>query len=270
MNIAERENARLTRRLARIQLLSPLSLLVFIAASAIGVLVPRPSIRQISDDYLTIFTPSSQLIGLYWAVIALLLIGQSLVLALTRNRQTQNLLANGVGVRLPLVNLLMSLWVLFWSLKLFLAAEIVLFVVFALSLSLLGTTFVLYRSPKTTFLEAAFVYAPITMINVILFSVDIWQNGLLALKWYKYVGTDSSVHHGHWEEGHKVHEWGAFGIVLGTALVNAMLVFTYADIVWAASAVYLAVALTSVHHGKPPQVFVRFKRDLPFHRADGL
>lgn len=200
------------------------------------------------------FTPDSPLIGLYWCIIALLLIGQSLLLAVTRHVPTQRLLANGVGVRLSLINLLMAAWVLFWALRMFLISEIILLVVFAVVLSI-SATLRAYRPDKATFLDHLFIYAPVTMINVILFSVDIWQNGLLALGWFKYVGSHGDkVHHPRFDS--REVGWAAFGVVLGTSIVNGMITFAFADFVWAFASVYVAVALALVEHGKPPQVFI--------------
>jgi hypothetical protein len=73
-----------------------------------------------------------------------------------------------------------------------------------------------------------------------------------------------------------VHTWIALGIVLGVvrslippllpspnptlslqAVVNSVIVFVWTDFVWAASAIYLSVALAYKHEDKPPQVFVR-------------
>lgn len=39
--------------------------------------------------------------------------------------------------------------------------------------------------------------------------------------------------------------------------MNSVIVFVWTDFVWAASAIYLSVALAYKHEDKPPQVFVR-------------
>ncbi|KAI5477359.1 hypothetical protein MNV49_006501 [Pseudohyphozyma bogoriensis] len=245
----------LQRTLGRLQLLQPLSLLIFIGAALISALAAKPSLRTISDEYLTILTPSTPLIGLYWLVIFVLLLGQSFLLVFARKEETKLLLVHGVGSRLGLINIVMALWVLFWTLKLFLAAEIALFVAILLAFTIHLT---LLRHPPTSArpIDTVLVHVPARMILSILLNVDVWQNGLLALGWYHYIGEDPNVGHGKWESEHGKHNWIAFGVVLGLALLNGAYVFATTDIPYAASTIYLSVALSSKSKSKPPQVFI--------------
>lgn len=99
--------------LARLQLAAPLSLLIFIGASMVSALVASPTLAEISDEYLTILTPNvstylcwersrggereltsvwilqSTMIGAYWGILLLLLIGQSLLLSAARTVETK-------------------------------------------------------------------------------------------------------------------------------------------------------------------------------------
>lgn len=58
------------------QVATPLSLLVFIVAAVLGQTVAHPTMREISDNYLTVMTPLSSIIGGYWTVLGCLLVGQ--------------------------------------------------------------------------------------------------------------------------------------------------------------------------------------------------
>lgn len=53
------------------------------------------------------------------------------------------------------------------------------------------------------------------MLVCVLFSVDIWHQGLLALSWYRYLGDEPNHRTGRWEGDHTAHSWIAFGVILG-------------------------------------------------------
>lgn len=83
----------------------------------------------------------------------------------------------------------MTLWAVFWQLRLFLPAEICLLV----AIVLMGTVWLgllFYPVDKKKPLDFFFIHAMARMFFIILFTVDIWQGGLLALRWYKYVGSE--------------------------------------------------------------------------------
>lgn len=85
------------------------------------------------------------------------------------------------------------------------------------------------------------------MFLVLLLVVDVWQNGLLAFRWFKYIGPEptSPERPGKWyvcfslsrsstkclirEGEHNVHSWIAFGVVMGVGLINAFIVFIGRD-----------------------------------------
>ena len=62
----EADTRRLNRHIARAQVATPLSLLVFIVAAVLAQTVAHPTMREISDNYLTVMTPLSSIIGGYW------------------------------------------------------------------------------------------------------------------------------------------------------------------------------------------------------------
>lgn len=73
---AEARARHLQRHVARQQVATPLSLLIFAAASVLGATIAKPTLRQINDDYLTVYTPVGTTIGFYWIVLFALLVGQ--------------------------------------------------------------------------------------------------------------------------------------------------------------------------------------------------
>lgn len=111
------------------------------------------------------------------------------------------------------------------------------------------------------------------MLLAVLFSVDLWQNGLLALgsvslpnvrHWpgppltpaptlhprsYFLPPTDHWSHHSH-------QVWSVTGLVLGLSLLSAAHVFFMADSVFALSSIYLSAAVALHGRRKPVPVLV--------------
>jgi hypothetical protein len=73
---ADAHTRHLQRHVARQQIATPLSLLIFIVAATLAQTVAHPSIKEISDEYLTVLTPTSTTIGGYWCLLGILLVGQ--------------------------------------------------------------------------------------------------------------------------------------------------------------------------------------------------
>ncbi len=64
--------------------------------------------KEVNDEYLTLLTPNSQFIMIYWVILFLLLIGQGVLLLAARNSETQAMLTSGVGFRIVAINLIVS------------------------------------------------------------------------------------------------------------------------------------------------------------------
>ncbi|SGY97498.1 BQ5605_C035g11408 [Microbotryum silenes-dioicae] len=257
------------RRFARSQIALPISLLVFIIASLLSSLVAKPTLAEVSELYLTVMTPATKLIGLYWLVIASLLVGQLFisggltVIWLGTHSQaillgvgpagSQPILVKGVGLRLAFVNLLMSAWIGCFVLRFFLVAQIILLVVLIMVISIWAT---LLRFPPVASrpFYFVFIHMPIRMLLAILLQVDVWQGGLLALRYYRHPAK--SGHRPSWEAAHSTHGWIMFAIIIVVALINAAEVFYLRDFVFAASCNYLVVAETIQSEGKSAQIWI--------------
>ncbi|KDE03646.1 hypothetical protein MVLG_05896 [Microbotryum lychnidis-dioicae p1A1 Lamole] len=240
------------RRFARSQIALPISLLVFIIASLLSSLVAKPTLAEVSELYLTVMTPATKLIGLYWLVIASLLVGQAILLGVGP-AGSQPILVKGVGLRLAFVNLLMSAWIGCFVLRFFLVAQIILLVVLIMVISIWAT---LLRFPPVASrpFYFVFIHMPIRMLLAILLQVDVWQGGLLALRYYRHPAK--SGHRPSWEAAHSTHGWIMFAIIIVVALINAAEVFYLRDFVFAASCNYLVVAETIQSEGKSAQIWI--------------
>ncbi|SCZ96143.1 BZ3500_MvSof-1268-A1-R1_Chr8-1g10033 [Microbotryum saponariae] len=240
------------RQFARSQIALPISLLVFIITSLLSSLVAKPTMAEVSELYLTVMTPATKLIGLYWLVIASLLVGQAILLGVGP-AGSQPILVEGVGLRLAFVNLLMSAWIGCFVLRFFLVAQIILLVVLIMVFSMWAT---LLRFPPVASrpFDFTFIHMPIRMFLAILLQVDVWQGGLLALRYYRHPAK--SGHHPSWEAAHSTHGWIMFAIIIVVALINAAEVFYLRDFVFAASCIYLVVAETIQSEGKSAQIWI--------------
>lgn len=239
----------LQKSLSQQQIALPLSLLVFTVSALLSAILPHPNIKQISDEYLTVMTPKSTLIGFYWIVLVVLILGQIVLLAVGSVANAE-ILVKGVGLRLSLVNLLMAGWILAFVLKAFVIAQVLLILVILLVGSM-WATLLWYPASLRRPLDFTFIHMPIRMFGAILLQVDFWQGGLLALRYYRH--PDGTKHPG-WESQHSAHSWIMFALIILVALINATEVFVLTDWVWATSCVYLIVALLLESEGKPPQV----------------
>jgi hypothetical protein len=65
--------------------------------------------KEVNDTYLTLMTPSSHFMMIYWVVLFLLLIGQGVLLLSVRNSESQAMLTSAVGLKLVAINLIVSL-----------------------------------------------------------------------------------------------------------------------------------------------------------------
>jgi hypothetical protein len=75
--------------LVRLQVLTPLSILVFLASALVAAFAITPSLGTISDDYLTILTPRKILVAAYVLVLVVLQIGYCVLLAAARKEATR-------------------------------------------------------------------------------------------------------------------------------------------------------------------------------------
>jgi hypothetical protein len=110
--------------LVRLQVLTPLSLLINIAAVTVCATIVNPSIRDISRLKPTSISPSPTAIAIYVAAIYITQIGYCLLLVLASKPETKRALTKGVGLSLVFANWVMALWAVSWILQFFLIATI--------------------------------------------------------------------------------------------------------------------------------------------------
>jgi hypothetical protein len=221
-----------TRALIRLQVLTPLSTLISLAAQLVAAFAIRPSLGAINDDYLTILTPRKSFIGAYWLVLYLLQsarlalnpwrrtdicafkVGYCVLLAVVRKEQTKvsalrnapelpqscwnkATLVNAVGLRFVFSNVCMAFWTLFFEFRLFLASEICLLIALVLLASIWGQL-LLYPASRARPLELALIHAPVRLFLVMLLIVHVWS---VQLSISHLVSVDGRERQAKWTPG---------------------------------------------------------------------
>ncbi|KAG1760029.1 hypothetical protein EDD22DRAFT_903298 [Suillus occidentalis] len=107
--------------LVRLQVLTPLSLLINIATLLVCSVIVKPSIGSIIELHPTSISPSPRIIAVYVVVILLGQVGYCTLLVIARKPETKELVLS-----LVFANWLMALWAVFWVLEFFLISTVLL------------------------------------------------------------------------------------------------------------------------------------------------
>lgn len=229
-----------------------MTLLLALGANLVTAFAFHPTLGEVNDAYETIWTPKKELVGGYLLLMYVLEISYCLWITMVKSPAAREMIVNGVGLRFCLANLFQGLWSIFFMLRFFLVSEIFLLLSAFLMLTVWMTLLkypVNFRSPFSWL----FVHVPMRMYLLFLINLAIWQNGLIALRWYRYRGPENGHREGRWEREHETHAWIAFGVITGLGLINAFITFLGQDIAWAGCTIFLFIAIL-LGTDKPVQV----------------
>ncbi|KAJ7460601.1 hypothetical protein FB451DRAFT_1140831 [Mycena latifolia] len=235
--------------LVRLQVLTPLSLLINIATVLVCAVVVNPSMRTISKLNPTSISPRPAVISVYVAAMYLGQIGYCVLLVLARKPETKRTLTKGVGLSLVFANWIMALWAVAWVFEWFLTATILqgilLIVLLYSNISLLT-----YHPPTTSRpFDMALIHAPLRFFFVLQFALVFPLNLFIELGLTTpplYDGTPAD---------YDAHPWPGFGVVLGTNLVSLLVVALRRDIVWCVAATWICVSIWALRP-KPQTVYI--------------
>ncbi|KAF6751667.1 hypothetical protein DFP72DRAFT_968340 [Ephemerocybe angulata] len=237
--------------LVRLQVLTPLSLLINIAAVSTCAFLVNPSIGGIAKLHPTSITPRPSVIAAYVGAIYLGQIGYCLMLVMASKPETKRALVKGVGFSLVLANLVMALWAISWVLQWWLASTILqgilLLLLFYSNLALL-----IYHPPESERpLDTALIHAPMRFFFILPFSIlfSLCLFITLGLTYVPKPGEGPPRDYSKW------HAWTGFGVVFGTNLVGMLVILLRRDIVWAAAATWICVSIWSLRP-KPAPVYI--------------
>ncbi|KAH7923189.1 hypothetical protein BV22DRAFT_1093351 [Leucogyrophana mollusca] len=232
--------------LVRLQVLTPLSLLINIAVVLVCTIVVNPSIGSVTRMYPTSVSPSPALIAAYVLVIYAGQVGYCVLLVLARNEDTKKALVKAVGLSLVFSNWIMALWAIAWVLRLFLVSTILLGIL-VLLLLYSNITLLIYHAPMSSHpIDTALIHAPLRFFLILPLSL------LFPYALFITLGLSYSPSH---PEDYGNHPWSGFGVTFGTNLLGLVVVLTRRDIVWTVAATWICASIWSARP-KPAPVYI--------------
>ncbi|KAF7294507.1 hypothetical protein MKEN_01443400 [Mycena kentingensis (nom. inval.)] len=226
--------------LVRLQVLTPLSLLINIASVAVCATLVNPAIQTISKLYPTPISPRPSIILVYVAVIFLMQIGYCALLVVVRKPETKATLTKAVGLSLVSANWLMAAWAVAWVFEWFIGATVLaglqlLFLLYS-NISLL-----IYHAPTSSRpIDTALIHAPLRFFFVLQFAL------LFPLTLFIALGLTNTPMYDGTPVDYNKYGWPGLGVVVGTQIISLLVVFFRRDIVWCVAATWICVSLWSL------------------------
>ncbi|KAL4067207.1 hypothetical protein V8B97DRAFT_1978669 [Scleroderma yunnanense] len=232
--------------LVRLQVLTPLSLLINIATVLVCTTIIKPSIGDIMRFYPTAISPHTGLVAIYVIIIYIGQVGYCLLLVFARTPETKKALVKAVGLSLVLANWAMAFWAIAWVLQLFLASTILLGILILL-LAYSNIALLIYHTPLISRpLDMALIHAPLRFFLILPLSLVFPYSLFITL------GLTNLPDH---PEQFDRHAWPGFSVVLSVNLLGLVVIIFRRDIIWAIAATWICVSEWSVRP-KPVPVFV--------------
>ncbi|CCM01847.1 uncharacterized protein FIBRA_03917 [Fibroporia radiculosa] len=222
--------------LIRLQVLTPLSLLINIATVVVCSFVLDPGLGRISDLYPSTIAPNSWLIAVYVVLIYVGQIGYCLLLVLARKPETKNTLVKGVGLPLVIANWVMALWAIAWVLQAFLLSTIALGVLLVLLLYANLVLLVYHKPTGSRPFDVMFIHAPLRAFMLWPLMIMFPYSLFITLG---YTFSPGEPQH------YARHQWAGFGVLLGVNLLGLLVVVLRRDIVWCVSACWMCASIWS-------------------------
>ncbi|KAF8511317.1 hypothetical protein JB92DRAFT_2935233 [Gautieria morchelliformis] len=230
--------------LVRLQVLTPLSLLINIATFMVATFIVSPGLSTISKLHPTPISPSPTFVGVYVVAIFAGQIGYCLLLVLASKEETKQALVKGVGFSLVIANWLMAFWAMTWALKLFLPSTILLIL---LTLALLYSNIVLliYHPPRRSRpFDTLLIHAPMRLFLLLPATLLLPQSIFIMLN-KTWDPKDASRHY-------MDYQWEGFAVVIVTNVVSLLIIALRRDIVWCIGAVWINICIWTARPKSTP------------------
>jgi len=232
--------------LVRLQVLTPLSLLINIATVLVCSFVLRPSLGDVTRSHPASISPSVPAIAIYILAIYLGQVGYCILLVIARKPETKSSIVKGVGLALVFANWIMAGWAIAWVFEAFLASTILLGI---LTLLLLYSNVVLivYHVPTWNRpLDLAFIHAPVRLFLILPLSLLFPYSLFVTL--------------GHvWDPAHPdhidKHQWEGFAYILLINIVGILIIAARHDWVWCLGATWVCVSIW-LKQPKPMPIYI--------------
>ncbi|EIW55527.1 uncharacterized protein TRAVEDRAFT_38771 [Trametes versicolor FP-101664 SS1] len=232
--------------LIRLQVLTPLSLLINIATLMVCTFVLDPNLGQISELYPSVISPKPYLIAVFIVAIYVGQVGYCVLLVLSRKPETKRAIIQGCGFPLMLANWVMAFWAISWILQAFLLSTVLLGILLGLLLYA-NVVLLIYHAPTGKRpLDIAFIHAPVRLFLLlplgVMFPYSLFVT--LGLTW-------SPGEPQHYARG----QWPGLAVMLGVNLLGLLVIVLRRDIVWCAAATWICASIWS-EKPKPYPVFL--------------
>ncbi|KAI0674508.1 hypothetical protein C8Q78DRAFT_1067506 [Trametes maxima] len=233
--------------LIRLQVLTPLSLLVNIATLMVCAFVLDPNLRDITKLYPSSISPDPSMITVFIVAIYIGQVGYCVLLVFSRKPETKRALIKGCGWPLMLSNWVMAFWAIAWILQAFLLSTVLLGVLLVLLLYA-NVVLLIYHAPAGKRpLDVAFIHAPLRAFLLlpmgVMFPYSLFVT--LGLTW-------SPGEPQHYDRG----QWPGMSVMLGVNLIAFLVIVLRRDIVLSASATWICASVWSLKPKPYPVFFV--------------
>ncbi|OCH94603.1 hypothetical protein OBBRIDRAFT_769339 [Obba rivulosa] len=219
--------------LIRLQVFTPLALLVALASFLICTFVLHPGLGDLVRLYPSSLAPEPRVIGIYLAVVALAQVGLCALLVASRSPQTKNLLRKTTP---PLIaaNILVAIWAPVFALQSFIAAAVLQGMLLVALVFALGASWV---GGGNSLAALLFVHAPLRAFFLAPLHIGFPYNLFIALGWTWPPGEP---------QHYRGHAWAGAAVVLCVNIVALVIIVWRRDIVWCVCAAWLCAALWAV------------------------
>ncbi|GLB39911.1 hypothetical protein LshimejAT787_0704210 [Lyophyllum shimeji] len=226
--------------LVRLQVLTPLSLLINVATLIVCSLVTTPTISRVFHRNPTAISPHTESIAVYVIVIFVCQLGYCFLLVLARKQKTKMTLIKACGHPLVLSNWVMALWAIMFVFEWFIAASVFQGILLVLLLYS-NIVLLIYHPPSWERpLDIALIHAPLRFFLALPMMI-LFPYCLL----YPVVGTPILPEEP--GEGPKKysawHAWLGFAVVMPTNFVAFLVVAIRRDLVFCIAATWLCISL---------------------------
>ncbi|KIY68131.1 hypothetical protein CYLTODRAFT_374824 [Cylindrobasidium torrendii FP15055 ss-10] len=235
--------------LIRLQVLTPLSLLINIAALSICAFVVNPSMGTIAKQYPTVITPRPSAVATYLIALYAMQLGYCILLVIARKPETKQTLIKGPGFPLVIANWVMAFWAICWIMKWFLAATVFQGIILACLLYSNLVLLIYHRPTNKRPLDTALIHAPMRFFLVLQLSL------IFPLSLFITLGLTHTPSAPGPPEDYDLYQWAGFGVVFGTNFLGWLVVVFRRDIVWCVAATWVCVALFTMRP-KPAPVYI--------------
>ncbi|KDQ56859.1 hypothetical protein JAAARDRAFT_36328 [Jaapia argillacea MUCL 33604] len=237
--------------LIRLQVLTPLSLLINIATVLICTVMVDPGIGQVSKLYPNPLTPSNAVIAMYATLVYIGQIGYCLLLVFARKKETKQTFLKGVGLALVSSNWVIAFWAIAFVFQSFLLATILLGLLLVL-LIYANLVLLIYHHPSSHGLlgerpmDLILIHAPVRLFLVGVLG-DTFALVLFITLGYTYSPGEP--------QHYARYQTPAFVFLLLINLLGLLVIMVRRDVVWCVGATLICISIW-VERPKPFIVYI--------------